>query len=139
MTTTDLGERELDLMQALWALGEPATVAEVQGRLEARGETVAYNTVQTMLNRLSRKGLVRRWKEGRAYRYAAAVAEGEVAGSAVGRVLRRFFRGSPERLAAHLVEEELEDAEIERLAARIRDHRERGRTPDDRGDGEPTS
>ncbi|MEO1083990.1 MAG: BlaI/MecI/CopY family transcriptional regulator, partial [Acidobacteriota bacterium] len=70
-----LGDRETDLLQALWGLGRPATVTEVQESLRARGHRVAYTTVQTMLNRLEKKGRVERSKEGKAHLYAAAVSE----------------------------------------------------------------
>jgi len=56
-STKNLGERELDIMQALWRLG-PATVADVRMALHAQHKRVAYTTIQTMLNRLETKKLV---------------------------------------------------------------------------------
>jgi BlaI family penicillinase repressor len=48
---------ELQIMQALWETG-PATVQDVQKKLS--DESLAYTTVQTMLNVLQRKARVTR-------------------------------------------------------------------------------
>ena len=109
-----LGERELDIMQQLWRLGS-ATVGEVHQGL---GDGVAYNTVQTMLNRLEEKGLVRRDASDRAHRYRPLLKEQTAVGGAIRRLATRFFDGSAEALATRLVEE-LDEEEIERLRAVI--------------------
>jgi BlaI family transcriptional regulator, penicillinase repressor len=113
-TQTPLGERELDIMQELWRLGT-ATVTEVHAGLVERGREVAYNTVQTMLNRLEEKGLVRRDASDRAHRYRPLLREQAVVGKAIRSLTSRFFSGSAEALAARLVESELDDEELERL------------------------
>jgi BlaI family penicillinase repressor len=117
---TLLGERELDLMQALWRAGS-GTVAEVQARIPE----LAYTTVQTMLNRLQAKGYLRRDREGRAYRYRPLVKRPAAQQGAVRRVLRRFFDGSSEALAVHLVESGMETEELDRLGRLIRERRKR--------------
>jgi len=94
-------ERELDIMQVLWDRGG-ATVAEVQEHLT---DTLAYNTVLTMLRVLEEKGHVSRSMEGRAHRYRAAVARDEAGRSALGRVKQKLFRGSPEALLLNLVKQ----------------------------------
>ena len=94
-------ERELDIMQVLWDLGD-ASVGEVQERLD---DQLAYNTVLTMLKVLEEKGHVARTIEGRAHRYSPTV-ERDVAGrSALGRVTDKLFRGSPEALLLNLVKQ----------------------------------
>lgn len=110
----DLGDRELDLMEVLWELGE-GSVVDVQKRLQAGEIDLAYTTVQTMLNRLVDKGVVEREKEGRAYRYRATVRQPVVAGRSVRDLIRRFFDGSSEALARYLVRERLDSREMERL------------------------
>lgn len=111
-----LGERELDILQELWRRGT-ATVGEVhQGLIAREGEgELAYNTVQTMLNRLEAKGLVERITGDRAHRYRPLLKEDEAAGGAIQRLARRFFGGSAEALAVQLVENELGGEELERL------------------------
>ncbi len=113
-----LGDREADIMQVLWDLDRPATVSEVHQTLVDAGHDVAYTTIQTMLNRLEAKGRVRRKRHGRAYRYAAAAARETVARAAVSRVLDRFFDGSAEALATHLVGDLSRD-ELERVRGMI--------------------
>jgi len=61
---------ELKIMQALWQEG-PSNVQTVQAVLEPT-DKLAYNTVQTMLNVLHRKGRVRRTLKGRTYIYRTA-------------------------------------------------------------------
>lgn len=119
-----LGERELEVMEALWELGTGA-VSDVQRRLEGRGYEAAYTTVQTMLNRLVEKGHAEREKEGRAYRYRPTLRQTAAVRGAVRSVVERFFGGSAAALARHLVESDLEPAELERLQ-RLIDEETRG-------------
>jgi len=63
-----LGELERKVMEVLWAdLSFEVTARQVEERLPG----YAYTTILTVLDRLHRKGLVRRAKDGRAFRYAA--------------------------------------------------------------------
>lgn len=69
-----LGDLERAVMEHLWARqeagGGPLTVREVHGTVGTQRE-LAYTTVMTVLDRLTRKGLVTQAREGRAYRYSA--------------------------------------------------------------------
>jgi predicted transcriptional regulator len=103
--------RELDIMGVLWTRG-PSTVAEVQEALE---DELAYNTVLTMLKVMEGKGYVSRRPEGRAHRYAAEVERGAAGESALGRVTAKLFEGSPEKLLLHLVDTDLDAAELRRM------------------------
>ena len=58
-------------MDELWNNTGTRSVREVHARLGRDGE-LAYTTVMTVLDRLAKKGLVVRERDGRAYRYAAA-------------------------------------------------------------------
>jgi predicted transcriptional regulator len=72
-----LGDLERAVMEILWDL--PATTEagtrptltarEVAAALD-RSRSLAYTTVLTVLDRLERKGLVRRLRDGRAHHYA---------------------------------------------------------------------
>ena len=120
--TPGLGERELDVMEALWELRE-GTVTEVQRRLDARGYEAAYTTVQTMLNRLVEKGHAMREKDGRSFRYRPALGQAAAVGRAIGGLVERFFGGSAEALAKHLVETDLDPAELDRLQRFLEEER----------------
>lgn len=63
-----LGELEHEIMEHLWASDAPLTVREVHERL-ATAKELAYTTVMTVLDRLAKKGVAQRVRDGRAYRY----------------------------------------------------------------------
>ena len=62
------GDLEAVVMEHLWAADEPLTVRDVLERID-RDPPLAYTTVMTVLDNLHRKGVVRREREGRAFRY----------------------------------------------------------------------
>lgn len=107
-------ERELDVMAILWERGS-GTVAEVRERLP---DDLAYTTVLTILRTLEEKGYVDHEQEGKAYRYHPLVAR-ELAGrSALRRLVRKMFAGSPEALLTRLVaDRELDEEELRRMRA----------------------
>ncbi|MSQ02780.1 MAG: hypothetical protein EXR71_12965 [Myxococcales bacterium] len=66
-----LGPLEADVLALVWEL-ETATARELFARQAQPGER-AYTTLMTTLDRLFKKGLLRRDKDGLAWRYVAAV------------------------------------------------------------------
>jgi predicted transcriptional regulator len=107
-----LYDRELEVMQVLWDKGS-ATVAEVR---DALTDEMAYTTVLTVLRRLEEKGYVGHEEEGRAHRYLPLIQPQEVRESALERLTRRLFQGSPELLLTHLVSgRKLSEAQLRRL------------------------
>ncbi len=66
-----LGDLERSVMERLWASSTPQSVREVHLAL-TRDRELAYTTVMTVLDRLAKKELVRRERDGRAYRYLPA-------------------------------------------------------------------
>jgi predicted transcriptional regulator len=91
---------ELEIMHVLWESG-PGSVQDVQERI---GRTLAYTTVQTMLNILVRKGKAKRTLVDRAYRYRAAISREKAAGNSLRDIVQRMFGGSAEALVMSLVE-----------------------------------
>jgi predicted transcriptional regulator len=117
-TIDSLTPLELQIMQVLWSEG-PGNVQHVQRALAAETE-LAYNTVQTMLNILERKGRVQRTLEGRAFVYSAVVSEETVLGQAVRDLVERMFGGSSEQLVMSLIKSRQVDPErIADLSRRI--------------------
>ena len=114
--TEALTPLEVEIMQVLWQDGD-STVAEVQPKLRA---TLAYTTVQTMLNVLLRKSKVERVQEGRAFRYKAAVSRERATGGALHDLVRRMFGGSPEAMLMAMVDtRQITADELERIARRL--------------------
>ena len=110
-------ERELEILEALWALGE-ASVRDVHAEL-SREENVSFTSVQTMLSVMFEKGWASRRLENRGYLYKAAVNKEDVQRTLVADLLERAFDGSAKRLMSRaldvkpLAEQELD--EIRRL------------------------
>ena len=118
-----LTEVEQRLMEIVWASG-PVTVGQVVDAIP-EAERPAYNTVQTMMKILERKGYVKHRAEGRAFVYQAIVDRDSAAQTALSHVVQRFFGGSPRELALnliqgdHLTEDEL--VELEAILKRAKD------------------
>ncbi|HZY63211.1 MAG TPA: BlaI/MecI/CopY family transcriptional regulator [Edaphobacter sp.] len=109
---------ELQIMQVLWSDG-PSNVQHVQKSLSPNNE-LAYNTVQTMLNILHRKGRVRRTLEGRAYIYSTVASRELVVGQAVRDFVERMFGGSSEELVMSLVKSRQVDLDkIAKLSQKV--------------------
>ena len=105
-------ERELDVMAVLWDRGS-ATVAEVR---DALSDELAYTTVLTVLRTLEEKGYVDHVEEGKAHRYRPLVARDKAGRSALTRLVRKVFRGSPEMLLTQLVSDrKLTAEELKRM------------------------
>jgi predicted transcriptional regulator len=127
-----LGRLEREVMDVVWT-GPEQTVRDVQGKLP---RTVAYTTVMTTLDRLYKKGLVDRRREGRAFVYTATRSREEMSASFTGGLLRGLLSGGPE--AARPFLSNLVDAvgndnadlldELERLV-----HEKQAKTRKDRG------
>jgi predicted transcriptional regulator len=69
------GELQAQIMGVLWRL-ERGTVEEVRRALPPRYRS-AYNTIQTVLNRLVGRGLLSRERHGSPYVYSPRVSEAE--------------------------------------------------------------
>jgi BlaI family penicillinase repressor len=99
-------------MGVLWDRG-PSTVAEVRRALD---DELAYTTVLTVLRILEDKGHVGHTTEGRAHRYRPLVERAAAGDSALRRLTRKLFSGSPELLLTRLVEgQHLSEAELRRM------------------------
>jgi predicted transcriptional regulator len=124
-----LTSREMDVMNVLWTLGS-GTVSEVRDGLE---DELAYTTVLTILRTLEKKGHVEHQSEGRAHRYFPLVERETAQGSAVRRMVRKLFSGSPELLMTQLLSQRgLSDEQLRRLRSLVDERLEE----DDPGEGE---
>jgi predicted transcriptional regulator len=123
--SANLTEAELRLMKVMWDKGN-ATVAEIAQALP-RKLGLAYNTVLTTMRILEEKGYVRHSKarEGRAFVYRPLVSREDASRGAVRHLLGRFFGNSAGALVLNLLEEEeLSDAERERIQALLHEEPE---------------
>ncbi len=112
-----LTAQELEIMKVIWPLGQ-ATVRDVYDVLRAR-RTVAYTTVQTMMNILETKGHLKKEPGEKAQVYASVRPQRLVVQSMVREFVNRVFDGSARPLLVHLVKEkgltERERKQLQRL------------------------
>lgn len=66
----ELGPLERDVMQVVWQSCEEGREVSVRDVHLAFGERPAYTTLMTTLDRLHKKGLLKRRKDGRAFFYS---------------------------------------------------------------------
>lgn len=69
-----LGKLEQQVMEAIWKRGE-TSVREI---FKSFGEQFAYTTIMTTLDRLHKKGLLSRRKDGRAFLYSPRFSRKEM-------------------------------------------------------------
>lgn len=91
---------ELEILEMLWRVGS-ATLVEGQ---RALGGDAGYTTVQTRLNRMVKKGVVKRSRTKPA-KYSAGIQPDEVASSDLDLLLDKVSRGSVLPLVTHLVKD----------------------------------
>lgn len=91
-------------METLWEADDGwRTVREVHDRLSAQRD-IAYTTVMTVLDRMTRKELVERERDGRAWRYRATQNRGEMTAEVMRNALGEFAEeANPRDRAAALV------------------------------------
>jgi predicted transcriptional regulator len=95
------GELQIQIMAALWRI-EAGTVEDVRMALPARYRS-AYNTVQTVLNRLTDRGLLRRDRRGSAYTYTPVMSEAEYLTLSIRRSLAGASSDARETALAQLI------------------------------------
>ena len=121
------GALQRQVMKAMWSL-ERASVDDVRRALPAR-QRGAYTTVQTILNRLAERGLLRRERSGNLIVYSPRISEADYLASSMQQTLAGASDEARRVALAGLVGE-LSPAELEEvqdLAAEVRRRRTRGR------------
>lgn len=84
LRSTNLGDLERSVMDTLWSQGPDQSVREVMDHMVGKGgKELAYTTVMTVLDRLAKKGMADRTRDGRAWRYTAAASREEMAATAL--------------------------------------------------------
>jgi predicted transcriptional regulator len=94
---------ELEIMAMLWREG-PLTLADAHERFADYGRPVSYPTMQTRLNRLAAKRMVRRSSDRPAL-YAAAISADEVGAEHLDHWLHTTQQETVVPLVAHLISE----------------------------------
>jgi predicted transcriptional regulator len=106
------GELQLQVMSAVWRLGSP-TVEDVRSALPPRYRG-AYNTIQTVLNRLVERRLLTRRKIGNAFEYRPRLSEAEYLSRSISYTLAGASMEARQAALARLIGD-LDDAELSDL------------------------
>lgn len=116
------GGLEARIMESVWELGEPT----VQKVIDHLGGEMNYKTVMTVMNRLATKGALQRRKEGRAFRYPAALDRTAFLSRATRQVYAALLEDFGPSAVAQFVEaaREVDPALLEELRRAVRDFRE---------------
>jgi predicted transcriptional regulator len=118
------GELQTQVMAAVWRL-ERATVDQVRSALPPRYRG-AYNTIQTVLNRLTDRKLLSRRKVGNAFEYRPLVSEAEYLSRSIAQTLAGASKAAREAALAQLIGG-LGDDELTDLRELAREMNERRR------------
>jgi predicted transcriptional regulator len=112
---------EWEIMDAVWNADEPVTVRDVLEGAYPDGEK-AYTTVQTIMNTLERKKLLRRKKVGLVNFYSARRTRESVVRAETSTLLSRAFKGSVPALASTLLSlDRLSPDELNKLKELIKE------------------
>ena len=126
MQLNKMSRRERQIMDIVYAEGR-VTAAEV---LEHLPDPPGYSAVRALLRILEDKGHLLHESDGNRYVYLPTVPRGTARRSALKNLIHTFFEGSPENVMAALLDlgkDELDPAELDRLAEIIEKARQEGR------------
>ena len=119
------GELQEQIMRVLWRRGA-ARVEEVRQSMPRR-QRGAYTTVQTVLNRLAERGLLRRQRQGNAILYVPRMTEAEYLSGSLDRALAGASEDARRAAIAELMGG-LEKEELRKVESMAEDiYRRRGR------------
>ncbi len=111
----NLGELELEVMKILWERGR-SSVLQVSEKL-SKQKGYARTTILTIIQRLHKKGFLKRKKEDGVYRYEPTQKRQQVMGRLLSQFIDRVFDGSSTSLVQHLTGAEMSDKELDQIKA----------------------
>ncbi len=111
------GELEEKVMNIIWDK-KSATVSQVK---EALKDKFAYTTIMTVMDRLYKKGILQREKEGKGYRYYPTLTKEEFEKELAKKVVKEIIREKPSTVVSAFegVIEELPEEEIRKIKSLI--------------------
>jgi len=128
----DVTEAELAVLHELWDHG-PAPIRQLRDNLYPDKTDASYATVQKLLERLEKKGHVRRDCRGHAHVFHAATARDAIVGHRLRQMAEQLCGGMMGSLLTHLVRaEELSVAERKALRQLMDELDRKDRHPDER-------
>jgi BlaI family transcriptional regulator, penicillinase repressor len=125
LATRRLSKLEFQVMEALWSRGQ-LSIRKIQEEIPA-GKTSAYTTVQTTVNRMEAKGVVRRVKKVGNFHVYDAVITRNAAQRRVIDDLLSYFGGQSQLLMTHLIESgKISLSDVREAEKLLKNHRRKG-------------
>jgi predicted transcriptional regulator len=93
------GKLEIDILNSFWSLTKEnedrdVSIQDIVDDLSASGIERAYTTIKTVMDRLTVKSILVRYKSGKKFFYKATMSKEEMAAEAVETVAEQFFNGN---------------------------------------------
>lgn len=116
-----LGDLESVVMQHVWAIGDRGCLASNLMDALEHERPIALTTLLTTLDRLHDKGIVRRNKEGKAYRYYPAMSQEQLEQRIVEGVMNNLIVRFPKAVATYFAQGASDAVDLTELAAKLQD------------------
>lgn len=93
------GKLEIDILNSFWSLTQQnedrdVSIQDIVEDLSANGIERAYTTIKTVMDRLTVKSILVRYKVGKKFFYKATMSKEEMAEDAVKTLAEQFFDGN---------------------------------------------
>jgi len=90
------GKLEIDILNSIWKLtsennGKDISIQDVVDDLSSNGVERAYTTIKTVMDRLTAKSILVRYKVGKKFFYSAATDKEELARENIIEIAEQFF------------------------------------------------
>jgi predicted transcriptional regulator len=120
-----LGELEKQVLEYLWK-NQPADAKQVHNYFE-KNRGGSLNTIQSTLERLVKKDLLSRAKNGHAYQYFPKVARQELIGQLIKNVTHDFVTEDENSIIAAFssISSDLDEKQLDKLEAMIEQQRKK--------------
>lgn len=104
------GALEIDIMNAIWRMTEQSedidiSIQDVVDELSVNGIERAYTTIKTVMDRLTVKSILVRYKLGKKFFYKAAMTKHEMIRESIYTLSQQFFDGNYVRMMRFIEEE----------------------------------
>lgn len=93
------GKLEIDILNSVWNMtsdsdGRDISIQDVVDYLSSQGVERAYTTIKTVMDRLTAKSILVRYKVGKKFFYSATMNREEMARENIEEISSQFFGGS---------------------------------------------
>ena len=88
------GKLEIDILNSVWNLTSDSndiSIQDVVDDLSSQGVERAYTTIKTVMDRLTAKSVLVRYKVGKKFFYSAAMNKDEMARDSIEEICSQFF------------------------------------------------